>query len=404
MTRMQRYDLGALRPAKRAPDGRLVVDAHITRAGIFEYTDSSGRKWRELREPEEVFHKDSLESFKLVPVTNNHPEEGEVNAKNARRYMVGSTGDTVVRDDDHVRTSLMVQDADTISQMEAGKLEVSCGYVCDVDETPGVHPKYGRYDTRQLNIRGNHVAIVDSARAGRTARVRMDGAATQTTHPPAFLRSHMSTDPTKKDETIRALGAQLTEAKERADSAETTVKTEATRADVAEGKLITAESRIAELTSQLAAANVTNETAAVIRERQRADSAEAKIARFDATLETRIRQRAKLERQVFSVMGPEFRTDDMEDRHMMAAVVKRLDSNADVGAAVPTGIIEGRFLSLLDGFNRNAQSQARVGELLNETQAEVRVDAKTTTQQRTRDQWKAPLPNDIRAKRAGKDA
>jgi hypothetical protein len=384
-------------------DGRVVVDAHITRTGIFEYLDDRGRIRRELREDSEVFSPSSLATFRMVPVTNDHPPVGLVDASNARKYMIGSTGDNVLRDDDHVRATIMVTDADTIRQMEAGKLEVSCGYQCDLDETPGVHPVYGKYDARQRNIRGNHVAIVDSARAGRSARVRMDGAATQINSPAQTRRPQM--DPEKSQETIRALGAQLTEAKERADAAEVKAKTSETRADVAEGKLITLESRVSELQSQLATISTATETEAVGRERTRADAAEAKVARFDATVEKRIRARSKLERQVAVVLGDDFRMDDLSDRDIRAAAVKRLDTNADVSKSVPDGVIEGRFLSLLEGYHKNARSNASVAEAIAaEGQNAPRVDAKENAKQRIRDQWKAPLPNDIRAGRTGKDA
>src|SRR3990172_918904 len=193
-------------------DGRLRAEAHISRAGIFEYADDGGKIRRELRDPAEVFRGDSLQSFGQVPVTNEHPPVGLISAGNARDYMVGSTGDSVIRDDDHVRASIMVADATTIAQMEAGKLEVSCGCSCDVDETPGNHPVYGRYDAVQRNIRGNHVAIVNSARAGKTARVRVDGAAAMVRRDDARSAAERNTshggnmDPEKLQETIRALG------------------------------------------------------------------------------------------------------------------------------------------------------------------------------------------------------
>jgi hypothetical protein len=170
-----RTDVGTLRPAKRMADGRLRADAFLARPGIYEYADASypGGVRKELREPHEQFSRETLDSFAQVPVTNEHPPK-MLDAKTARDYMVGSTGESVTRDDDHMRATLMVADAKTIGEMESGKTEVSCGYSCDVDETPGEHPIYGRYDAVQKNIRGNHLAIVSRGRAGRTARVRMD--------------------------------------------------------------------------------------------------------------------------------------------------------------------------------------------------------------------------------------
>lgn len=170
-----RYDQrSALRPVRRLPDGRVRADAYIGRAGIQLYLNKDGSTRRELREPEEVFHRDALASFEQVPVTNNHPPKLLTSAE-ARDYMVGATGETVTRgDDDHIQTTLMIADATTIQQMEAGKVQTSAGYKCRIDNTGGVHPVYGPYDVRQYQIRGNHVAIVDTARAGEKSAARMD--------------------------------------------------------------------------------------------------------------------------------------------------------------------------------------------------------------------------------------
>lgn len=169
-----RNDLARLQPVERLPDGRVRVQAHLTRAGIFEYRNPDGTVRRELRPAEEVFRPESMRSFAVVPFTDDHPPD-MLTAANASQYAKGSTGDTIVRDDDHIRCMIGVFDEATIRKMDAGKLELSGGYTCDVDETPGTHPLWGAYDAVQRNIVGNHVALVDKGRAG-TATVRMDSA------------------------------------------------------------------------------------------------------------------------------------------------------------------------------------------------------------------------------------
>lgn len=171
-----RLDRGELKPARRMPDGRLIAEGLLTRAGVFSYRNPDGSERRELRPPEEVFRADALQSFAMVPLTNDHPTD-LLDTKTARRHAVGGVGENVRKDEDFVRAPITVWDADTIAQMEAGKLALSCGYQVDLDETPGVHPLYGRYDAVQRNIRGNHVALVQAGRAGEAARVRMDAAA-----------------------------------------------------------------------------------------------------------------------------------------------------------------------------------------------------------------------------------
>lgn len=172
--RVKRTDIGTLRPVERRPDGTIRVDAYLTKCGVFQYLQPDGTVRKELRLPEDVSNPQSLRSFEGVPVTNDHPP-GMIDAKNAKQYQVGAALNVPVMDDDHVRGRLSVTDADTIAAMESGKTQVSCGYTCDCVEEPGVHPLYGPYDAIQRNIIGNHVAIVDRARAGITASARMDG-------------------------------------------------------------------------------------------------------------------------------------------------------------------------------------------------------------------------------------
>lgn len=176
--RATRIDRGHLRAPKKRADGSIVVEAHITRSGVFPYANPDGTVRYEWRPPEEVFREDALESFELVPVTDDHPP-AMLSSTNAKEWARGSVGH-VRADGDHVAASVAVYDAALISKMQSGKRDVSCGYDCDIDETPGVTPDGIRYDAIQRNIRGNHLAVVAHGRAG-SARVRMDGAAIQLT-------------------------------------------------------------------------------------------------------------------------------------------------------------------------------------------------------------------------------
>ena len=169
-----RLDLSPLGKVEKMADGRLIADAHITRTGILTYMNPDGTLRRELRDDPDVFDAASMRSARMMPITNRHPTVGLVTPANAKKYMVGSTGERVDRDEDHLRTKVMVNDEESHLDLAGGINQVSCGYKCDVVKKPGVHPKYGRYDVKQVNIRYNHLAIVPTARAGETARIRMD--------------------------------------------------------------------------------------------------------------------------------------------------------------------------------------------------------------------------------------
>lgn len=177
-----RFDNGIIQTLNRpfkAHQGHLRLDGIATRVGVFEYRDpKSGQIIRELRHPDDVLNHDSLETLAGVPITIKHPPV-RVTPTNFDSYGVGIVGDEIdALSRPYVRVKLNLQKADAISKVSAGMRELSCGYDCDVVNESGVFVsdsgEHLPYDKRQTNIRYNHLAIVDFARAGRNARVRFD--------------------------------------------------------------------------------------------------------------------------------------------------------------------------------------------------------------------------------------
>ena len=175
---VMRYDAVQFEKPTRTANGYLRCDATLTRVGVFEYRKKDGQTRRELRLPDEVFHADALGSFELVPLTNNHPRE-PLTSRNTRRYQAGTVQD-IRRDGEHIGARILITDEDAIAAVEAGKRQLSCGYTCDLEQRPGFTAGIEgvqdglRYDAIQRNIVGNHVAIVDRARAGATATIHLD--------------------------------------------------------------------------------------------------------------------------------------------------------------------------------------------------------------------------------------
>lgn len=161
------------KPSKTAA-GYLRAPARLTRVGIFEYRDPvSGKVTRELRSPKEVFNEDSLDSLRLVPITLGHPSGG-LDAKRARKESRGSVGEHVVQDGEFVAATIGIHDERLVEVIESGEMrELSCGYSCKVDHTPGEY-NGEQYDAVQTEIRYNHVALVERGRAGPEVVVRMD--------------------------------------------------------------------------------------------------------------------------------------------------------------------------------------------------------------------------------------
>jgi uncharacterized protein len=168
----RRYDRTGLRSPEVQANGWLKGEAYIARTGVLEYRRADGSTHREYRPP--TAHDDTaLHSFDAVPLTNDHPKEGLLTAENTKRYQVGTVSSPKV-DEDKVRANVLVTDAATVKAINQGKAELSCGYYCDVDETPGVTPEGVHYDAVQKNVRGNHVAVVWAGRAGPEIRMRVD--------------------------------------------------------------------------------------------------------------------------------------------------------------------------------------------------------------------------------------
>lgn len=174
---VSRFDVATLGNAERTPQGFLRIPAYLTRVGVLEYRRADGTMVRELRAPDEVFRAQSLATLSASPVTDLHPTQ-MVSPKNVRELQIGHVSDHVRADGKLVAAHVTIQDADAIALVEAGKRrELSCGYQCRIDTTPGVFEGQA-YDQVQRDITYNHVALgpANWGRAGRDVALRVDAA------------------------------------------------------------------------------------------------------------------------------------------------------------------------------------------------------------------------------------
>lgn len=153
------------------PEGFLICHSvPICRTGTQKYLPSEiGEKGSGLvdvyRNEDEVFKPAAMASFEGKPVTDDHPP-AEVNSSNYGAYTRG-TVQNVRKDEEegHVVCDLVIFDAGLINKIKHGKREVSCGYDCKyIDNGDGTYT--------QADIIGNHVAIVDSGRAGKEVSIK----------------------------------------------------------------------------------------------------------------------------------------------------------------------------------------------------------------------------------------
>lgn len=160
--------------AYMTPEGYLRIEGAISGTGVYEYSDGE-TTWGELRTADEVFQPDSLKSFAMVPITDDHPAE-MVNADNIGAVQRGHLGSNVRKSEDglHVIADMLITDKKLIDKIKAGKTQLSNGYEAVVVEDSGVSDDGTPYSYRQTEIRGNHTAVVDQARGGPTCRLLFD--------------------------------------------------------------------------------------------------------------------------------------------------------------------------------------------------------------------------------------
>lgn len=154
---------------RKTPEGFLVcIGVPIARTGIQEYAPSEvpieakdGEAVQIQRDEKEVFRPETIASFEGKPFTLGHPDE-MVDPENWGELAKG-TIQNVRRGEGEYNTSLiadiMITDQEAIKEVEKGFREVSCGYEADYLET-------GIGTGKQINIVGNHLALVPEGRAG----------------------------------------------------------------------------------------------------------------------------------------------------------------------------------------------------------------------------------------------
>jgi uncharacterized protein len=121
------------------------------------------------RDPEEVFAPGTLASFEGKPVTDNHPKEfvdveniGQHHCGHVQNVRAGTT--PLPTGDLPILADLMITDSDLAGDIVARrKRQLSCGY--------NYHLAYEGARLSQVNITGNHVAVVAKGRAGDAARI-----------------------------------------------------------------------------------------------------------------------------------------------------------------------------------------------------------------------------------------
>jgi hypothetical protein len=164
----------ALKNRQYDSDGRLhILRTRISKATVNPYygreipdADTLGldpnRIYYLLRDPDEL--KKAASSFARVPLMFKHIP---VSAENPNQeHVAGTIGSDVEFESPYLIADLSVWDVDAIAGIETDTVrELSSSYHYTADMTPGVFEGQ-TYDGVMRNISGNHVALVESGRAG----------------------------------------------------------------------------------------------------------------------------------------------------------------------------------------------------------------------------------------------
>lgn len=156
----------------------------ISKVGVFQYLgaqidpDGSGGLIRDkiynvYRPEEELSNPDTLDSFRLLPWTDEHamlgrPEEGLTAPED--QGVQGVIGENVFFEDGYLKANLKIFSTELAQLIDSGKKELSIGYRCLYDISAGEYNGV-EYDAVQRNIRGNHVALVEEGRSGHDVAV-----------------------------------------------------------------------------------------------------------------------------------------------------------------------------------------------------------------------------------------
>lgn len=180
MTRVQRISRtdGGFLPdtIQRTPQGGARIPAVVTRTGVLRYWREDGTQVREYRPSTEVLVPESFETMNGATVTLEHP--GTVTPETFQAMSRGHVAEGSVKPEGSLLTAvLVVQDRALLDDIAQGiRTEVSAGYTCEINPTPGVSPEGEEYDAIQQKVRYNHVAVVAMGRAGRDVCLRLDSA------------------------------------------------------------------------------------------------------------------------------------------------------------------------------------------------------------------------------------
>ena len=147
----------------------------ISKIGVYPYLGSEigapepDRVYNVYRPEEELSSADTIDSFRLMPIIDEHTmlggeDEGLTPAE--KKGVQGVIGEDVYYEAPYLRGNLKIYSEAAKGMVSSNaKRELSPGYRCIYDFTPGTFDGE-QYDAIQRTIRANHLALVEEGRTG----------------------------------------------------------------------------------------------------------------------------------------------------------------------------------------------------------------------------------------------
>lgn len=150
-----------------------VKDNPISREGVFPYSgaqigapaDQRDKIFQVYRPGSELSAPEALDSFRLVPIIDDHTMLGDGHTAAEDKGVAGVIGEQVKFANGIMTANLKIHSKSLAEKIKNGKTELSCGYRCAYEFTPGEWDGQ-KYDVIQRQIRANHLALVDEGRMG----------------------------------------------------------------------------------------------------------------------------------------------------------------------------------------------------------------------------------------------
>ncbi|WVR18065.1 head maturation protease [Burkholderia phage Bm1] len=150
-----------------------VENCPISRVGVFDYTAGSigapgdpDRIVKVFRPESTLSEQACIDSFRNVPIINDHEflgSQADGLTPAEKKGVEGIVCEDVHYQGGYLRATLKVFSESMKRLIASGKDDLSCGYLCEYVPEEGTWNGQS-YEYKQVDMRGNHLALVDQAR------------------------------------------------------------------------------------------------------------------------------------------------------------------------------------------------------------------------------------------------